>query len=403
MALVTRELKSIGDYDLLSEIGAGGAGVVYKARHRETEEIVALKMLLSQQSDNPIIFKRFEQEFRSARSFNHPHLVRALDFLRIDNVTCLLMEYVEGRSLGERLEFGDPLPVEMAIAVVSQISEALDWIHSQGLLHRDIKPDNIIVTPDGVAKLADLGLAKELLFDQSLTRTGSALGTPNFMAPEQFRDAKRVNHRSDIYSLAATFYQMVTGVIPFQNSSPFEAWVQKSKNELPPPSELMPSLPAHINKAILRGMSGNPPDRPATCAEFIADLTQLHEQIEDEEPWELIYDEEDGCEPLRISSAGLQQILQRGELLKLGSARARRASGESFVPSEQFSESQPLTDSDKQALDDRLFKGKTSPTLDYRGQSSAASQFAQPAVTAWSIYIFIGAVILALVAWLLKS
>ena len=336
------DLQTVGNYDILGRLGVGGAGVVYKARHRLSEEIVAIKVLLTQEADNPVSFKRFEQEFRSARSLHHPHLVRALDFQQLDGMTCLIMEYVEGRSLGERLETSEPIAVPEAIEIIAQIGEVLDWVHAQGLLHRDIKPDNIVVTPDRIAKLTDLGLAKELLFDQNLTRTGSVLGTPNFMAPEQFRDAKRVDHRSDIYSLAATFYEMVTGVIPFDNSSPYDAWIQKSKNEFPSPRTIVPELPEHVDQAILRAMSGDPASRPGTCAEFIQELHPPAEEALAEDTWELIFDGQSKNDPLRISVAGLKQLLKSGQLNNLSDAMARRELNHPFKPVREFPEIREL-------------------------------------------------------------
>ena len=136
-----------------------------------------------------------------------------------------------------------------------------------------MKPDNILVTPEGVAKLADLGLVKETDADLNLTKTGRGLGTPHFMAPEQFRNAKNADPRCDIYSLGATLYQMVTGELPFRSSGPLEAWMKKVQNDLTPPRKITPGLSERVDWAIRRAMAVQPDHRPTTCREFVEDLT----------------------------------------------------------------------------------------------------------------------------------
>src|SRR5439155_24307559 len=174
--------------------------------------------------------------------------------------------------------------------------------HKQGLIHRDVKPDNVLVTADGVAKLADLGLVKELETDLNLTRTGRGLGTPHFMAPEQFRNAKYADARADIYSLAATLYMMLTGELPFQSNGPLEAWMKKINNELVPARELVPDLSERVDWALRRAMSVDKEQRPLTCREFVEDLTgqstrkiRSAGEITVQEFWYPVYtDEENG-------------------------------------------------------------------------------------------------------------
>jgi serine/threonine protein kinase len=337
------KLQAIGDYDLLAQIGEGGAGVVYKARHRQTEAIVAVKLLHAQQANNQILLRRFEQEFRAARPLSHPHLVQMFDFQQIEGTPILVMEYIEGRSLGERLELSGRLPLAEATAVIAQVALALDWLHDQGIVHRDVKPDNIIVSPDGLAKLTDLGLVKERLFDQSLTRTGSALGTPNFMAPEQFRDAKNVDRRCDVYSLGATFYQMVTGEIPFRQSSPFDAWMQKTKNEFDPPKKFVPDLPESVDAAIRRAMNGDAAARPGTCQEFVNELSRVAQPEKPADTWELVFENAgEGSEPLRADTASVRQLLKGGRLQGMNRVSARRSPTDPFEPLERFAEFRDL-------------------------------------------------------------
>jgi serine/threonine protein kinase len=265
--------KQVGDYLLLKEVGVGGMGTVYKARHRSTGAIVALKLIELGQARNPIVLQRFEREFRAARVLEHPNVVRAIEYDGDHKPPYLVMEFVDGESLGQRMERSGAVPEAEAIRLIGQMCDGLQRAHKQGLVHRDVKPDNIMVTRDGVAKLTDMGLVKDVDNDMNLTKTGRGLGTPHYMAPEQFRNAKGVDVRGDIYSLAATLYALVTGVVPFANSSPLDCWLKKVRNEFPPPRELNPAVSERVDWAIRRAMSAEPAQRPASCREFYEDLT----------------------------------------------------------------------------------------------------------------------------------
>src|SRR5262245_17706740 len=153
-------------------------GAVYKARHKGTGEIVAIKVLPPSTARNPVLLKRFEQEYKIAALLNHPHIVRAIDFCGLAASPFLVMEYVDGESLGAKIERDGPMPEEAAILLITQVCQGLHRAHKQKLIHRDVKPDNILVTADGMAKLTDLGLVKELDNEMNLTRTGRGLGTP---------------------------------------------------------------------------------------------------------------------------------------------------------------------------------------------------------------------------------
>src|SRR5262249_49976097 len=151
-------LSAIGSYDPVEKIAEGGMGAIYKARHRETGQIVAIKVMPERLASNPVLLRRFEQEFQAARQLDHPNIVRALDFRSQGNRPYLVMEYVEGESLGARLEREGRMPHPEAVRIIVQVAQGLHRAHKQNLIHRDVKPDNILVMPDGTAKLADLGL-----------------------------------------------------------------------------------------------------------------------------------------------------------------------------------------------------------------------------------------------------
>ncbi len=187
-------MQSVGNYDLLEKIAEGGMGAIWKGRNRTTGETVAVKIMPSNMASNPILLKRFEQEFRAASRLDHPNIVRAIDYGESGNTPYLVMEFVEGESLGARIERDGAIPEMEAIRIIAQVAQGLHRAHKQNLVHRDVKPDNVLVTPEGTAKLADLGLVKETDADLNLTKTGRGLGTPHFMAPEQFRNAKTPIH-----------------------------------------------------------------------------------------------------------------------------------------------------------------------------------------------------------------
>ncbi len=176
-------MQSVGNYDLLEKIAEGGMGAIWKGRHRTTGEIVAVKIMPSHMATNPVLLKRFEQEFRAASRLDHPNIVRAIDYGESGDTPYLVMEFVEGESLGQRIERDGAIAEPEAIRIIAQVAQGLHRAHKQNLVHRDVKPDNILVTPEGVAKLADLGLVKETDADLNLTKTGRGLGTPHFMAP----------------------------------------------------------------------------------------------------------------------------------------------------------------------------------------------------------------------------
>src|SRR5205823_407510 len=213
----------------------------------------------------------------------------------------------------------------------AQVAQGLHRAHKHNLVHRDVKPDNVQVTADGVAKLADLGLVKETETDLNLTMTGRGLGTPHFMAPEQFRNAKNADVRCDIYSLGATLYMMVTGELPFRSTGPLDAWMKKVNNDLIPPRELVPILSERIDWAIRRAMSADPEQRPVTCREFVEDLTghttrkvsTLPGAGTSQEVWYLMYVDDEGAKHLvKGNTQGIRRSLKEGLLGDASNIRA---------------------------------------------------------------------------------
>ena len=339
-------MKAVGHYDLLEKIAEGGMGAIYRGRDQRSGQIVAVKIMPPHMAANPVLLKRFEQEFKVAHKLDHPNIVRALDFGDTGSSPFLVMEFVEGESLGQQLERKGKMTEADAIKVIAQVAQGLHRAHKLGMIHRDVKPDNILVSTDGVAKLADLGLVKEAETDLNLTKTGRGLGTPHFMAPEQFRDAKNVDVRCDIYSLGATLYMMVTGVLPFKSSGPLDAWMKKIQNDLRSPRDFVPGLSERVTWAIRRAMSADADQRPNSCREFIEDLTghstRRAPPVEgspaaQSELWYLVYKDDEGAtHTVKGSTQAIRRSLRDGLLGDAANIRCSRVKAGPFDPLRDF-------------------------------------------------------------------
>jgi serine/threonine protein kinase len=339
----------VGNYELLAKVAEGGMGTVYKGRHRETGQIVAIKIVAKHIAGNQVLLKRFEQEYIAAKQLNHPNIVRALEYGENEGTPFLVMEFVDGESLGRRLQREGAMPAKEAVRLIGQVAQALHVAHKDKLIHRDVKPDNILINQEGQAKLTDLGLVKEMEADLNLTRTGRGLGTPHFMAPEQFKNAKNVDPRCDIYSLAATLYMMVTGEMPFRSANgPLDAYLNKVDGKLKSPREIVPELSERLDWAIRRAMNPNPDERPATCREFYEDLIgkSSRKPTSGVEPgaaqadvWYLVYKDENGIpHTVKGGTAGICKSLREGLLGDASNVRASRTKSGAFEPLRSFPE-----------------------------------------------------------------
>jgi serine/threonine protein kinase len=258
-------------YELLDVVGKGAMATVYRGRHTRTGQIVAVKLLAPDVAADPVLLRRFERECKAACRLRHPHLVRGLDYGVDAGQPYVVLEFVDGLTLGQHIKRAGKLAEDHGVRLALQVAEALELAHRENLVHRDVKPDNILLTADGQAKLTDLGLLKVLDGEAGMTRSRTSLGTVAFMAPEQFGDACRVDRRSDVYGLGATLYYVLAGAVPFPARGNLTVLRKKLKNELLPPRQLVPSLGIHVDKAICRALDAVPARRPSSCAEF-ADL-----------------------------------------------------------------------------------------------------------------------------------
>lgn len=268
------DLRVVGEYRVLSLVGEGGMGAVYRAYDETANRYVALKILADALAQNPSYVERFHREARSVAKLNHPNIVRSLGAghdPRTDK-HYLVLEYVDGPSAHALLDEKGRLSVGDAVHIALDIARALEHVHSRSIIHRDIKPDNILLTRSGVAKLSDLGLARFMGEVSSLTNTRQGFGTPYYMPYEQAYNARSADGRSDIFALGATLYHLVTGEVPFPGDNPLAIVDRKKLGTFVPASQYCPDVPPELDRILARMMAFAPQDRYRTASELIVDL-----------------------------------------------------------------------------------------------------------------------------------
>jgi serine/threonine-protein kinase len=263
-----------GDYEILEELGAGGMGRVYRARDLTLDRLVALKTLARQLSQDTGYVQRFLKEARAAARLNHPNIVQIYDFGCVDSIYYLAMEFVDGHSLGTYLKRGHFSESE-SIQIIRHACRALSVAHADGIVHRDIKPDNLMLTSRGDVKLVDLGIAKRLDEDQSLTQTGQAIGTPHYISPEQIRGQRDVDSRADIYSLGATLYHLLTGHTPYKGASGPIVMSMHLVEPLPDPRRFEADLTEGVCHVVRKMMAKNRDERYPDVYALDLDLYRL--------------------------------------------------------------------------------------------------------------------------------
>ncbi|MGH9786734.1 MAG: serine/threonine-protein kinase [Terriglobia bacterium] len=256
-------------YEILGEAGRGGMGIVYKARDRETGEVVALKVLKPEIAADPAVMQRFKNELLLARKITHKNVCRLYEFSRAGDAAYITMEFVEGESLRALLKRNGRPDLKISLTWARQIAEGMQEAHNQGVVHRDLKPENVFVMPEGWVKVMDFGIARSL---EAPTLTQSLVGTPAYMAPEQAK-GQRTDHRADIYSFGLMIYEMVTGTPAFQADTPMAMLLQQIQEIPRPPQEITPALPARLSRLILRCLEKDPANRFATTEELVQELS----------------------------------------------------------------------------------------------------------------------------------
>jgi len=268
--------RQLPGYKLVSVLGAGAMAKVYKAVQLSLDRPVAVKILPKRLSENSEYVKLFYKEGRAAAKLNHPNIVQAIDVGEAGGYHYFVMEFVEGHTLYDELANGKVFSEEEALKIIIQIATALKHAHSQGLIHRDVKPKNIMITPEGVVKLADMGLARSTGdAEAAQAEAGRAFGTPYYISPEQIRGEVDIDFRADIYSLGATLYHLVTGRVPFDGPTPVAVMHKHLKEPLVPPDHINTGLSSGIGEVVEVMMAKDRAKRYASTDDMLLDLQAI--------------------------------------------------------------------------------------------------------------------------------
>ena len=268
----------IGNYEILNRLGAGGMGTVFKARHRRMKRVVALKVLSKEVAATELFLHRFQREVEVIARLTHPNIVMAFDADEAEAGPFLVMEFVNGRDLASEVQANGPLPVADAVDRVIQAARGLEYAHAQGIIHRDIKPHNLMRDVDGTVKVADLGLARiggPSSGNSSLTQAGSIFGTVDYMSPEQAIDSGSVDARADVYSLGCTLYFLLAGQPPYAGGTLMAQMLKHRDAPIPSLRAARPDVSVELDAVFARMVAKWPKDRPASMTEVVRELEQV--------------------------------------------------------------------------------------------------------------------------------
>lgn len=268
--------KKLGEYEIVEHIGHGAVSDVYKAYQPKLNRYVAIKVLSPIFAEEPAFRERFIREARAVAQLDHPNILPVYDFDQQGNLVYIVMQYVNAGSLADLM--GQPLPLDFVLRILEQVGGALAYAHSRGIIHRDVKPGNILLGQGNWALLTDFGLVKMLEVPSDLTPSGTSLGTPAYMAPEQVMGSD-VDHRADIYSLGVTLYQMVTGRVPYEGEAGMAVAFKHLSEPLLPPRLLNPNLPQAVDRVITKALAKERDLRYNSVSELVAAFRQALEGV----------------------------------------------------------------------------------------------------------------------------
>lgn len=261
--------KQLGPYRVIEHLGEGGMANVCRAYQPSMDRYVALKILPRHFASEREFVRRFEQEAMVVARLQHPHILPVHDYGEAEGYTYIVMPFIEGGTLADLL--GQPLPTFQMRRIITHVGDALDYAHSQGVIHRDVKPSNILIDQRGNCLLSDFGIAKMIEGSVRITRTGGIVGTPAYMSPEQIH-GEELDGRSDLYALGIVLYEMATGRPPFRAETPPAIFVKHLHDPLPPPRSFNPSLLEGIERVILKALAKDRLDRYATARDMVRAL-----------------------------------------------------------------------------------------------------------------------------------
>ncbi len=257
-------------YEIIERIGGGGMAIVYKARDGFLNRRVAVKVLRAQFADDEDFVRRFRHEAQAAASLSHPNIVSIYDVGEEDGIYYIIMEYVDGQTLKERITEAAPLSGQEVVSIALQIGQALSHAHQNKIIHRDIKPHNIMIGKDGRVKVTDFGIARAAS-TSTLTTTGSIVGSVHYFSPEQARGGL-IDEKSDIYSLGVVLYEMLTAKVPFEGESPISVALKHVQEQVVPPKEMNPKVPEGLSRVVMKALRKTQSERYQTVGEFLVDL-----------------------------------------------------------------------------------------------------------------------------------
>jgi len=264
--------ERLGHYEIVEELGRGGMGVVYKGYESSLGRYVAIKVLAAAMAHDPVFVERFLREARAMAALNDPHIIQIYFIGQDEDQTFFVMEFIDGESLSDWIKRDHRLPASDALKILMDAAQGLATAHSQGVIHRDIKPGNIMITTRGVVKVADFGIALASNdVSQKLTNTGALVGTPGYLSPEVCL-GKPVDQRSDIFALGIVLFEMLTGRMPFNSESPLKLMLDVVEADIPDIREINPDIDEEVTRILGRMLAKNPVDRYQSCDELIADL-----------------------------------------------------------------------------------------------------------------------------------
>jgi len=263
-----------GRYRITSRIGHGGMAEVYEATDIINKNVVAIKFIKEDVMKNTVNIKRFENEALIAASLNHPNIVKVYNHGTLNGVPYMATEYIKGQNLKEVLDFRGPLPLNEVIDYMIQLTDALSFAHKHGIVHRDVKPENMFLMTDGTIKLGDFGIAQAENLESSFTKTSEIIGSVYYMAPE-IAKGEQATKRSDIYAAGVVFFELLTGRPPFERDTPVNIAVAHIRDKFPSIRTILPNCPKEIERIIFKATKKNPYDRYQDAKEFEQDLIEV--------------------------------------------------------------------------------------------------------------------------------
>src|SRR5436305_12154614 len=307
--MATSQVTMIGKYDITVVLGEGGMGIVYKAVDPRIGRPVAIKMMTGNFADNPDLLKRFEREARSTGKLAHRNIVTIFELGTENGHPYMVIEYIAGETLDHIISTRKRMSLVEKSEIMIQILEGLQYAHDNGIVHRDIKPGNVMLLKDGTVKILDFGIAR--ISDNSMTKTGQIVGTINYMSPEQF-NGHVVDGRSDIFSAGVLFYEFLTGVLPFDGAET-PSVILKILNEPPPPlKNYLQNFPAELEEVVNRALTKDREERYASAEDFAFDLGHIQEALKKDMVLEYVEQAKQALSKSELTKAKelLQQVLK---------------------------------------------------------------------------------------------